>query len=443
MSVLKSIYLSRNLFISIGVIISFYIVGSFLPLFIRMAEIGLLITFIALISEVWVVFRINKGVEGERIVKDRLSSGDQNPIYIHLQNAYAIRINLVVIDELPVQFQIRDKEFACVLQPNQSKTIKYDIRPTERGVYTFGNINVFVSTVLGLIKKRIIIAAEKEIAVYPSYMQVKKYAFLAISDKLDQAGIKSIRKLGHNYEFDQIKEFVTGDDYRAINWNATARKNSLMVNQYQDEKSQNVIAVINKGRVMKMPFEEMTLLDHSINSALVLLNNAHLRDDYPGLITFNKSLETVLKPGSDRRQMNFILESLYKQSTDFSEANYEKLYTQIRHSVKRRSLVFLYTNFESMLSLKRELPYLLSIAKFHRLIVVFFKNTELGQITKSSTKSVEDIYVKTIAFKFAYEKQLIVKELQKHGIDSILTSPKNLTIQTINKYMEIKNRFLV
>lgn len=434
----KSLYLMRNLFIALSIIICLFIVGSFSTGFIVLAQLALMVLLVGISVELFLLYRINKGIDAERDVSDRLSNGDENSIYIQIQNYYALKININLIDELPKQFQLRDKNFKLELLPKERKTVRYGIRPTERGAYLFGNINIFASTVLGFVEKRYVIEAKKEIAVYPSYMQVKKYDFLAISNHLKLAGLKKIRKIGHNYEFDNIKEFVLGDDYRAINWNATAKVNTVMVNQYQDEKSQGVIALINKGRVMKMPFEELTLLDHAINSSLVMLNIANQKDDHAGLITFNKNIDTVIVPSSHRRQMVHIQDALYNQETDFTEANYEKLVTQLRHSVKRRSLVFMYTNFESRISLERELPYLRSIAKYHRLIVIFFKNTELNELVRSESKSLEDIYVKTIATKFKLEKELISKELQKYGIDSILTSPQNLTINSINKYLEIK-----
>lgn len=443
MRIVQSLYLMRNLFIAIGVIVCLFIVGSIYAIFIQIAQFGLLVLAISVFMEAFVLYKKSNGIIAERNVQDRLSCGDENSIYIQLHNQYAFKVNINLIDELPEQFQIRDKSFEISIPSTQSKTIKYEIRPTERGAYKYGNLNVFVSSFLNLIQKRYVIKAEKEVAVYPSYIQVKKYAFMAISDNLQSAGVKKIRKVGHNYEFDQIKEFVIGDDYRSINWNASAKMNSIMVNQYQDEKSQNVVALINKGRVMKMPFEELTLLDHAINSALVMLNIAYQKDDHAGLLTFNKNIETVIQPSSNRRQMSIIQDALYHQKTDFTEANYEKLFTQIRHSVKKRSLIFLYTNFESMISLKREIPYLRSIAKYHRLIIVFFKNTELDHITHTKAKSIEDIYIKTIATKFKYEKELIVKELHKYGIDSVLTSPQNLTVNSINKYLEIKAKFLM
>jgi Uncharacterized conserved protein (some members contain a von Willebrand factor type A (vWA) domain) len=233
---------------------------------------------------------------------------------------------------------------------------------------------------------------------------------------------------------------VHGDDIRTLNWKASARKGGLMVNTYTDEKSQQVYCIIDKGRLMKMPFGGLTLLDHAINSCLVLSNVCLKKQDRVGVITFSNKLGSVLAADKKPIQKNNILQLLYNQKTAFMESDFEMLYMQIRNRIKHRSLVVLFTNFESLSGLKRQLDYLRSIASHHLLLVVFFENTELHQLTISEAKSIEDVYVKTIAEKFAFEKRLIVKELMKHGILSILTSPQKLTINTINKYLELKAR---
>ena len=135
-----------------------------------------------------------------------------------------------------------------------------------------------------------------------------------------------------------------------------------------------------------------------------------------------------------------ISQLLFNQQTSFLESDFEMLYLQLRNTIKQRSLLILYTNFESLSGLKRQLNYLRSIARHHLLMVVFFENTELLQLSEIKAANVEEVYVKTIAEKFAFEKRLIVKELLNHGILSILTSPENLTVNTINKYLELKAR---
>jgi uncharacterized protein (DUF58 family) len=263
---------------------------------------------------------------------------------------------------------------------------------------------------------------------------------LAIGNKLQEAGAKRVRKLGHSMEFEQIKEYVRGDDYRTINWKATARQGDLMVNNYTDERSQQIFCVINKGRIMKMPFDGMTLLDHAINASLVLSNVAMAKQDKAGLITFAENLDTFLPADKKPAQLNLILEALYKQQTAFFEPDLDKLFSVIRNRITQRSLLVLFTNFESIESLQRDLPFLKRIAHYHLLMVVFFENTELKNLVEGKAETIEDIYIKTIAEKYQYEKKLMVKELHKHGIIGVLTTPQKLTINALNKYLELKNR---
>jgi uncharacterized protein (DUF58 family) len=302
-------------------------------------------------------------------------------------------------------------------------------------------MNVFVTTPLNLVVRRFKIPAQQTVKVYPSYLSLKKYDLLAYSNNLSEAGNRKIRKIGHSVEFEQIREYVTGDDIRTINWKATARKGGqLMINNYMDERSQQVYCIIDKGRVMKMPFEGMTLLDYAINATLILSRVALIKQDRAGLITFSENIGQVLPAERRAGQMNNILEVLYDQKTQFGETDFEKLFALVRTRISQRSLIVLFTNFESLTGLQRQLPYIRSIAKNHLVLVVFFENTELRQLTKAPVDDVESLYVRTIAEKFAHEKQLMVKELQQHGIFTILTAPEHLTINTVNKYLELKAR---
>ncbi len=289
----------------------------------------------------------------------------------------------------------------------------------------------------------LVLKEQKVVPVYPSYVQMKKYELMAISDRLTEAGVKRIRRVGHSMEFDHIKDYVRGDDYRTINWKATARKTRLMVNHFDDEKSQQVYSVIDIGRVMKMPFEGMSLLDYAINSSLVISSIAMHKQDKAGLVTFSNKVSNILPADRQARQIEKILEILYNQKTDFLESDFEILTSTILQKISHRSLILLYTNFESLNALQRQLAYLRRLSMAHLVIVIFFINTELFELLDKPANSVEKIYHKTIAEKFAFEKRLIVKELARYSIQSILTTPQNLSVSTINKYMELKARGLI
>jgi uncharacterized protein (DUF58 family) len=384
-----------------------------------------------------------KGISASRILPEKLSNGDDNPIELTLQNNYNFKTSLLIIDELPFQYQKRDFEINTQLKAHDKKKITYTLRPLERGEYYFGNLNIYANSTIGLVTRRFQFAKDAMVPNYPSFLQLRKYMLLAFSNKLFEYGLKKIRRIGHTMEFEQIKDYVNGDDIRNINWKATAKRNQLMVNQFQDERSQPIYNVIDKGRAMKMPFEGLSLLDYAINATLVISNVALKKQDKAGMFTFSRKVENKVSAERRPSQMNKILETLYNVNTDFSESDFSRLYIDAKRSLTQRSLLLLYTNFETLDALHRQLPYLKAIAQNHLLVVIFFENTELHKLTKIVASNTFEIVQKTVAEKFMYEKKLIVNELQKHGIQSILTAPEHLTINTINKYLEIKARGLL
>ncbi|MES1217963.1 MAG: DUF58 domain-containing protein [Bacteroidota bacterium] len=439
----SSFFLNRIAYYIAGSAAIVYVLSYFFPFLFGIGHVILVMLAISLLVDIILLYGKGDGIAAERILTDRFSNGDPNKVTLQLTNDYSFPSTISIIDELPFQFQERDWIRRTKIESNSTASIEYFLRPVQRGEYVFGDINVYAYSPLQLIKRRYIIPAEKTIKVYPSYIHVRRFQLLAVSNRLQEAGVKRIRRLGHSMEFEQIKEYVRGDDYRTINWKATARKNDLMVNSYTDQRSQQIYCIINKGRVMKMPFDGMTLLDYAINATLVLSNVALVKHDKAGLITFADNLDSFLTADKKPTQMNMLQETLYKQQTTFPEPDFEKLYSVIRNRITHRSLMILFTNFESIQSLEREMPSLKRIARYHLLLVVFFENTELKSLAESKAITLEDIYIKTIAEKFSYEKRLMVKELHKNGIASILTTPENLTVNAINKYLELKTRMSI
>lgn len=436
----KSFYINNIIYYIAAAAAVVFVASYFLPPWFRIGVLILILLGLALVVDTLLIYSIKNGVKAERWLPDRFSMGDDNKVILLFQNHYHFPVNISVIDELPVQFQERKWLRKLRMEAKGKSMIEYKLRPVTRGEYVFHDINVYVQAPLGLVKRRYIFPAQHTVKVYPSFVQMRRYQLLAVSNRLQEAGVKKIRRIGHSLEFEQIKDYVRGDDYRTINWKATARKGNLMVNSFTDERSQQVYCLINKGRVMKMPFDNLTLLDHAINASLVLSNVALIRQDKAGLITFEKEIDTFLPADKKPTQMNLILESLYRQQTTFLEPDFEKLFSVIRNRITNRSLLILFTNFESLESLNRALPALKRMAHYHLLLLVFFENSELKSITSKQATTLEGIYIKTIAEKFAYEKRQMVKELHKNGILSILTTPANLTVNTINRYLELKTR---
>jgi uncharacterized protein (DUF58 family) len=442
LKLLKPFYIQPRFFYAgIGIVVLFGL-SYFVPLLFNIAQLSILIVLTFFLLDVLIVFIGKNKLEATRLVPDKFSNGDKNQINIEINNNYNISVHLEIIDEIPDQFQVRDFKLKTSIPSRKTKAINYDLQPFERGEYHFGALNIYVSSVLGLVSKRYKFGENKMVPTYPSFKQLRKFELLNINKNSLQYGLKKVRRLGHTMEFEQIKDYVLGDDLRTINWKATAKKNSLMVNQFQDEKSQPVYSIIDKGRVMKMPFDALSLLDYAINATLVMSNVVLKKQDKAGMFSFSKKVENMVVAERRTSQMSLILENLYNVNTDFFESDYGRLYASIKQHITHRSLLLLYTNFETLDGLHRQLPYLKAIAKNHLLVVVFFKNTELTTMIQDKTETIQQVYDKVIAEKFAFEKRLIVNELKKYGIYSILTTPKNLTIDTINKYLEIKARGL-
>jgi uncharacterized protein (DUF58 family) len=195
--------------------------------------------------------------------------------------------------------------------------------------------------------------------------------------------------------------------------------------------------------VMKMPFEHMSLLDYAINSSLVLANTALLKHDKAGLITFNTTIDTFL-PAERRNNTLFkIMELLYKQETLFAESNFEILFITVKRRITHRSLLILYTNFESLTSMDRQKAFLKRLAQNHLVLVIIFENTEISEFRMKEAHSLEEIYIQTIAEKFIHDKSLIAKELNNHGILTVIARPKDLSAKLVNKYLELKDRNLI
>jgi uncharacterized protein (DUF58 family) len=440
---IKSLYISKLVFgIGVGLIILF-IISFLLPALFIPAKILFFVLMTMILIDILLLYMNKDGIFARREHTERLSNGDENPISLYLENHYNFPVHLEIIDEIPHQFQKRDVLFHTDLKSSESQVLQYQLRPVKRGEYSFGAVNIYVKSPMRLLKRRYQFSQDKMVAVYPSFLQMREYELMAISNRLTELGVKRIRKIGQSQEFEQIRQYVQGDEIRTINWKATARRNELMVNAYQDEKSQNIYCLIDKGRVMKMPFEGLSLLDYSINASLVLSNIALYKQDKAGLMTFSDRVGQTLQADKKAGQLSKILDVLYKQKTRYLETDYESLYTHTKAHIRQRSLLILFTNFETLSSMRRQLPYFRQIAKNHLLIVVFFENTELRSLLESHATNTEEIYLKTIAEKYFYEKQQIVRELSQYGIQSLLTGPQNLTVNTVNKYLEMKARGMI
>lgn len=362
----------------------------------------------------------------------------QPTVTIEVNSTYRFSAHCILIDELPEQFQRRKGYHSFSLFGTH--IVSYNLHPTQRGVYRFGVINILAQSPWRLVVRHFKTGVGQTVKVYPSFVHMRRYSLMAVSNQLQQSGIKRIRKMGSSTEFEQIKEYVAGDDYRNINWKASARKGDVMVTQFTDERSQQLFSVINTGRLMKMPFEGLSLLDYAINASLALSQVSLLRSDKAGLLTLGRRVDAFVPADKREGQLHRIQEVLYQVQTGFPEPDLEALFSFVRSKIKGRSLLVYFTNYETVEAVHRDLPLLQNLARYHLLLVVLFQNTEVEKLTKSAVYNTEDIYVHTIANKYMLEKKKMIAAMQAGGLMAMATPPQQLTPKLLNKYLEIKMR---
>lgn len=443
MNILRNLYLGKRFFMFVMGIVAWFCIAFFLPV-VFLPGIYILVVFSAFVvlDLAW-LFSLRILIQGNRKVPAMLSLSDDNRIEIILRNLGSRLWYIDVVDELPEQLQVRDFNISSRLKPYGNERLFYTVKPLSRGIYNFGRLNIYTMSRLRLVKRRVVLPIEESVKVYPSILQMKKFELYTISRIARVHGIKKMRRIGLSYEFEQIKSYVRGDDTRQINWKATGRNQQLMINQFEDEKSQPIYNIIDKSRIMLMPFNGLSLMDYAINTSLVISNAALKKYDKAGLMTFSDKIGSVIKADRKHGQLQQILEALYSQKERELEANYELMYYGVRNLVKTRSLIFLYTNFESSYGLKRVLPVLRNINRQHLLIVVFFENSEVSGIVGGKASDLKEVYTQILAEQAINDKRTFAQELNNLGIQTILTKPEDLSLNTLNKYLEIKSRGII
>ena len=397
------------------------------------------VVLVASVADALAVSRASGRLRAGRSHEPRLSLGDDNLIRVRVDYSGGRPLVCRLVEELPVEFQARDFGIGFALAPGESRVLSYPLRPTTRGVYGFGQTLVFVRSALGLVEcRRGFGPAEREVPVYPSVLQMRQQALRVRQIALREGAARRQRQRGRSYEFDQIKNYVPGDDYRQINWKATARSNVLMTNSFVDERSQQVVAVIDAGRAMLSPFDGLSLLDYAINASLALLNVAQLRGDRVGLLAFDRAVHTALGPAMRPGQLQRALALLYAQRpTDF-ESDFDALAEYAVRQVRGRSLLLLFTNFTTEPSLERNLPALRRLSRSHVLVVVAFVNTEVAALRDAKPATLEEAYLATVAAEHEATQTQIVHKLLRQGIRVLRTRPQDLTADAVTRYLEVK-----
>lgn len=377
----------------------------------------------------------------ERVGEDSLSIYERQAISFSVYNRGNQRLYIELKDEVPeFHFKAEDKLMKGYVEPHEKKVFQYFVTPTKRGAFEFKNLHVKYEGRLKLCMKMYKLNVNREYKVYPNLKNLRKYKLSITNNRMLKQGQRSLKMLGRGTSFESLREYVPGDEYRKINWKATAREGKPIVNQYEPEKNQHVHLLIDTGRPMSYTVRGYRKLDMVVNTALILSDIVNQNGDQAGLLLFNTEVNNMIMPGKGAGHRNKMLEALYHIDHTNQTSNYEDAFYYFKRKERHRSIVFLFTDFETLEEGENMLKVLPVISKNNLLIIMLIKNESLEDIGNLEVKSNEDMFNKGVALELINERKKIISLLNRRGVLCVEVEAEKLEFSAVNKYIQVKNR---
>ena len=380
-----------------------------------------------------------------RFVEDKLSLGAANAVTVEARNGSGLPLKVTFRDDPPYQFALTGPaEQTLTLTPdNRPERFSYHVTPPAKGDFFFGDIYVRYEGRLGLVSRLGRLPARRPIKVYPNLIETEKYELLARRGRLQQLGIRAARIRGGGSVFESLREYVPGDEYKKIDWNATARRGKLITRQYEAERSQNILLLLDTGRTMLQPVQKMAKLDYVVNTALMLAYVAAASDDKIGMMAFDADVRVFLPPAKSKAQVYQIVESLYNMEARMVESDYREAFQNLATRWRRRSLVVLFSDLVDPDSSAQILDAVPMIEDLHRVVCVTVSDPHIVAAAKAVPDTAAGVYQKAVALQVLQERRQAISILKRRGVWTIDSPPEALSADLINHYLDLKSRSLI
>jgi len=380
-----------------------------------------------------------------RTVDEKLSLGAANRVLVTAQNKSPMTLRLQVRDIPPATFELDSTvERTLTLPPDpRPLAFTYSVTPPAKGDFEFGNLYFRYPGRLGLISRQGMVQAEQTVKVYPNLVETAKYELLARRGRLMQLGIRTAKVRGGGSEFESLREYVPGDEYKKIDWSATARRGKLITRQYEAERSQNIVLLLDTGRNMLQSVQKMAKLDYVVNTALMLAYVAAAGDDKVGLMAFDAEVRAYLPPAKSKAQVYGILESLYNLNARMVETDYKAAFQSLATRWRRRSLIVLFSDLVDPDSSVQMLDAVPMLADSHRVVCVTVSDPNILAAANSVPEDSAGVYQKAVAVQVLQERRAAISVLKRRGVWTIDSPPEALSADLINHYLDLKARSLI
>lgn len=382
----------------------------------------------------------------------KLSLGVANPVVLQCENAGDRALTFRVRDTVPQLLQPRGAEGSGTCAAGASWTLPYQVAPIQRGDFALGPVTARYRGVLGLVWRQRTHRFDDHARVYPNLLALSQYDAFLRRGHLHEYGIRTARTWGSGTELERLRDYSPDDEYRRINWKATARRHVPVVVEYETERSQNVILALDTGRMMsaKVPLEgaaedvrpaqPLARLDYAVNAALMLSYVSQQVGDRVGLLAFSDRIVRFLAPRNGRGQFLAIADALYNLQPHSTEPDYAAAVTYLSSRVSKRSLIVMFTDISSPESGKALARSLAVAGKRHLPLVVTLRDPEVNEMAQEEIASVANVYERAVAAQWLHERKVVLNTLRTGGALTVDTSADAVSTDVINRYLEVKGR---
>lgn len=372
---------------------------------------------------------------------EKLSIYEKEAISFKVYNKSEYILNIEIKDEVPdFHFKVKNKIMKGEVKPHEKKLFQYFVVPTKRGIFSFKNIHVRYEGRLKLCTKSFKMDLSRDYKVYPNLKNLHRYRLSMCNNRLLKQGEKTLKTIGRGTSFESLREYVSGDEYRKINWKASAREDKPIVNQYEPEKNQHIHILIDTGRTMSYTIRGYRKLDMAVNTALVLSDIVNQNGDKAGVLIFNTKVDNMIMPGKGSEHRNKILEALYRIEHTNQTSNYEEAFYHFKKKERHRSIIFIFTDFETEEEAENMLKALPIVSRNNIIVIILMKNEGIEKISSSKIKNQQDIFNKGVALELLNERKRIINLLNYKGIMCVECPPEKIELTAINKYIQVKNK---
>jgi uncharacterized protein (DUF58 family) len=367
----------------------------------------------------------------------------RHPVHLALVNRSRRRFHVTIRDGVPHLLSPEPEELAAEMPPRSRMDFEYRLRPARRGAFTISVAHLQARSRLGLWQRLIDLPIETVIHVYPDLQQLGQYALLARTNRLSLMGVRRTRRVGQDHDFERLRDYSIDDNYKHIDWRATARRQKLTVKDFQASQSQRLIFLVDCGRMMTNEAAGLSLLDHSLNSALLLSYVALRQGDSVGLLAFSDEVLGFVPCRGGMNQMNRLLHASFDRFPRLVESRYDLAFRYLAAHERRRSLVVLVTNVIDSVNAHQVQQYLTNLVGRHLPLGILLRDRRVFEAAESEDRAAHSIWEAAAAADILAWRHQVLRDLNTKGVLSLDVFPEQMTAPLVNRYLEIKARHLL